>query len=244
MRKKIIYTTLACLVLLGVPSYLTHGKNSQGSQTINSLEIPLVIVNVKNTSGSFIDKRDGRAYRVVKIGNQIWMAENLNYGKFVLNMEQLNNHQIEKSYYNNDSLIGKRMGALYTWDEAMDHAVLTAKEVIQGICPEGWHLPSDAEWDELCAYLDPSTQTNKYGWKGKNIAVVLIDSTQNKFNSMYAGNAVSNWFFYLNDMAYYWTSTKFSSASAYYRSLSKDSKQIYKGSGDIKIGMSVRCIKD
>ncbi len=244
IKNKIAFSSLACLIILAIPGYFIQAKNNATVSKKNSIEFPFVVVNVKSYEETFQDKRDGKKYRQIKIGNQIWMAENLNYGKLVVNMEQGDNKLIEKTYYNNDSIVGKKMGALYTWEEAINYKLPDASKIVQGICPDGWHLPSDKEWDELCNTLDPSTKSNKNGWLGKNIAVVLIDSTKNKFNAKFAGNAVSNWYFYLNNMSYFWTSSKYSSASAYYRCLTKDSKQIYKGAGDIKIGMSVRCIKN
>lgn len=244
VTKKIIFTIVTGFVISGIPSHSIYSKNHTRILEKSTFEIPLFVLNVKLGKDTFQDLRDGKIYRKVKIGNQVWMAENLNIGKLVLNMQQNDNKQVEKSYYNNDKHLGEKMGGLYTWEEAMDNELPNANKIIQGICPEGWHLPSNKEWNDLCNFLDPSAKANGNGWFGKNIAIALIDSSQNKFNSKFAGSAVSNWFFYLNNMAYYWTSTKYSSASAYYNCLSKDSKQIYRGTGDIKIGMSVRCIKD
>lgn len=76
----------------------------------------------------FVDSRDTKEYKIIKIGDQIWFTENLNY-------------DTEGSWwYNDKKSIGKRHGRLYTWDAAMD------------ACPEGWHLPSDKEWTELIAF--------------------------------------------------------------------------------------------
>jgi len=88
----------------------------------------------------FIDPRDGKKYRTVKIGKQVWMAQNLNY-------------EAEGSKcYNNDSAKAKKYGRLYDWETAMK------------ACPEGWHLPSDAEWDELINYAYSHGLKASSGW--------------------------------------------------------------------------------
>jgi len=78
--------------------------------------------------GSFTDARDGKTYKMVTIGEQTWMAQNLDYaGK---------NDDIGVCY-NKKPANCQEYGALYTWNEAIK------------VCPDGWHLPSDAEWQTL-----------------------------------------------------------------------------------------------
>ncbi len=97
----------------------------------------------------FTDSRDGKEYKCVKIGSQIWMAENLNY-------------EAEGSRcYNNDPANGQKYGRLYDWN--------TAKKA----CPEGWHLPSKEEWDTLIAVVGGIKSAGKhlkakFDWNEKN----------------------------------------------------------------------------
>ena len=93
-------------------------------------------------SGTFTDKRDGRQYKWVKIGEQIWMAENLAYVPYVCAPDSqcgiwVYGYYGTGSFYENYSTYG----CLYDWETAMK------------VCPEGWRLPSDEDWMELELFL-------------------------------------------------------------------------------------------
>ena len=105
----------------------------------------------ENTNNTFIDSRDGKTYKTVKIGKQTWMAENLNY-------------EIENSFcYDDDITNCDKYGRLYTWPVAMDLTEnthidgicdkecvwKTPSSKVRGICPEGWHIPSREDWSIL-----------------------------------------------------------------------------------------------
>ena len=94
----------------------------------------------------FCDMRDDRKYVYVKIGEQTWMAENLNYEVNVC-------YNNECTCYINDC---ETYGRRYRWETAMNGAAssTTNPSGVRGICPSGWHLPSKEEWDELKAYSD------------------------------------------------------------------------------------------
>jgi uncharacterized protein (TIGR02145 family) len=101
----------------------TPGGNTPGKNTVKY--------------DTLIDDRDGRAYKTVKIGNQTWMAENLDAN-------------ISGSWcYGNDTSNCKRYGRLYNWEMAMES------------CPSGWHLPAGEEWDELVAYAGGAEKAGK-----------------------------------------------------------------------------------
>lgn len=83
------------------------------------------------------DPRDGKEYKTNKIGGKVWMAENLNY-------------EAKGLYYQGD-LEGEKYGRLYSLYETLDLTSSTASSTVKGICPEGWHVPSMAEFDKLIA---------------------------------------------------------------------------------------------
>lgn len=229
MRK---VSAIILVALLGIAAHSAHASWKQVALRANKA-LP--------ANGIARDTRDGTVYKTIRIGTQIWMAENLNYGKTVSNMEQKNNGIAEKSHYLNKPENGKKYGALYTWGEAMNYTKKTSGQ-IQGICPSGWHLPSDAEWDELMRHLDPSVKNAFTGWSGTRIFQKLNDP--NGFNLSLGGNSVSGWYFYQDQMAYFWSSTRFSEASAFYRSVDRRSEGQFRGTGDVLLGMCVRCLKN
>lgn len=103
--------------------------------------------------GILTDKRDGRSYKTVVIGNQVWMAENLNYDS---------GDDLSYCFFANDC---ERYGRHYEWPAAVDsintgygstEATCPKNNPIKGICPEGWHIPSEPEWDTLLYYIGGS----------------------------------------------------------------------------------------
>lgn len=101
--------------------------------------------------GQIIDTRDGKSYNTIIIGTQCWMAQSLNVGtKIDVTSNQTNNSIIEKYCYNNDENKCNTYGGLYQWNEAMQYSTTPG---VQGICPSGWHLPTDVEWTTLTTFL-------------------------------------------------------------------------------------------
>jgi Fibrobacter succinogenes major domain (Fib_succ_major). len=122
-----------------------------------------------NGYGTMTDSRDGQSYRTVKIGNQIWMAENLNF-------------EVPNSYcYKNSADSCTKYGHLYMWSAAMDSAgtfspygigcgmgkPCTPQYPVQGVCPKKWHLPSAEEWETLLNEVGGKEVTinNKFAYK-------------------------------------------------------------------------------
>ena len=92
-----------------------------------------------------VDERDGQRYKIVKIGEQCWMAENLNYYT-----------PTGSWYYDNDSInYSKPYGRLYLWETVMKGSSSSNENPsgVRGISPKGWHIPSVSEWEQLYDYL-------------------------------------------------------------------------------------------
>jgi len=103
---------------------------------------------------TFEDKRDGKIYKKVKIGSQIWMAENLNYAADGSRCVAASNDSIA-------ARMCEAYGRLYDWNTAMngEHSSHAYPSGVEGVCPVGWHLPSDAEWQTLIDYVEPNAGT-------------------------------------------------------------------------------------
>jgi uncharacterized protein (TIGR02145 family) len=171
----------------------------------------------KTCPTKLIDERDGKKYRVILAGNACWMGENLNY--------QHAAHYCYDDYIENCN----DYGALYTWEQAMDHA---KKPKSQGVCPKGWHLPTDAEWDSLLAIP---------GSNGK--PVVTKDSSD--FNLVFGGTRYPNGrYFNKREYAFYWSSTSTKTGTAWNRYFHNESTTAEHYSTAVENAFSVRCIQD
>jgi len=107
-------------------------------------DVPSSSSSLVGTSGTFMDSRDGTVYKYVKIGTQTWMAQNLNY------------YSSDSKCYKNSETNCDKYGRLYNWLTAMNLPIDSCGSIScpvstkhQGICPSGWHIPSDAEWTTL-----------------------------------------------------------------------------------------------
>lgn len=114
--------------------------------------------------GTLTDTRDGQTYKTVTIGTQTWMAENLNYAYTDVPFKFFSYTTDSTSWcYNEDASNCTKYGRLYTWAAAMDSvgmwstngkgcgygSICTPNGTVRGVCPEGWHLPTSAEWETL-----------------------------------------------------------------------------------------------
>ncbi|MBN2522257.1 MAG: hypothetical protein JXB24_03235 [Bacteroidales bacterium] len=147
----------------------------------------------EDTAGVFIDPRDNNSYKWIKIGEQIWMTENLRATKYadgtsIPKVEEKTDwaklKTTDKAYcwYDNKSINANTYGALYTWPAVMN--ITSGEDIsskkVQGVCPNGWHVPNNEEWLELFDYL----VENLYGYYGigRDIAKSLADTSGWKYS--------------------------------------------------------------
>ena len=200
----------------------------------------------------------GKTYNSVIIGMQCWMTENLNIGSAIPgSQDQANNGVIEKYCYNNISANCDVYGGLYQWAEMVQYlngATNTASwnpaptGNVQGICPSGWHLPSDADWSSLAAYLGGTSvaggkmkETGTVHWAAPNTGA----TNSSWFTGLPAGDRdLSGSFIFLATYGDFWTSSEANSTQAWYRNLNTGNETLYIGGYYKSDGFAVRCLKD
>lgn len=201
---------------------------------------------------------EGQVYHTIEIGSQCWMKENLNVGIMIIGTQPQNdNSTIEKYCIDNNLANCDTFGGLYQWGELMQYQTV---EHAQGICPEGWHIPSDADWKVLEGIVDTlhglgSSEWNNLGFRGED-AGENLKSTSGWFNN---GNGTDTFGFsaipsgYRDNHGYifqnydysgFWLSSEYNSDTAMYRSLVGYNSKICRGYWRKVDGFSVRCIKD
>jgi uncharacterized protein (TIGR02145 family) len=111
---------------------------------VSSFKLTVMVDSIHHIT----DMRDGQVYPVVKVGTYWWMARNLNIGTAIdPSVAMTDNGVTEKYVYPGDDPEGLN-GGLYTWNEMMGRSYTPGS---QGICPYGWHVPTDADWKDLFA---------------------------------------------------------------------------------------------
>jgi uncharacterized protein (TIGR02145 family) len=191
-----------------------------------------------NPNGQFTDTRDGKTYKTIQIGNQVWMAENLNY-------------EIGGSWaYDNNPSNTIIYGRLYNWKTACN------------VCPNGWRLPSREEWEVMINYLggdlpDKKSFVGRYlkeegitHWEAPNTRA----NNSSGFTALPGGNNVGERFYDKGFQAEFWTSTEYISESMIQNNIPSWlawSATLFYNSEIINIftpgkdnGYSVRCIKN
>ena len=119
---------------------------------------------------------EDQVYNTVQIGDQCWMKEDLNVGIMIPGTQEMaDNGIIEKYCYNNDTANCDEYGGLYQWNEIMQYTTLDGA---QGICPDGWHIPTDEEMKILEGTVDSQypvgdTEWDNYGWRGFDVGLFL-----------------------------------------------------------------------
>ena len=215
---------------------------------------------------TMIDPRDKQVYKIVKIKvkehdySQVWMAENLNYADSV----KTPSLKGQNWCYNNDEKNCKVSGRYYTWAAAIDSVALAndsknpldcgsgktcgLNRGVQGICPDGWHLPTLHEWGLLSVALGNAGVAGDslkaltgwdYAGTADNNGVDAYGFAALPTGRMVSTSSWSN----VGSNVYYWSSEEDGTYEAQYSNINNIYTKFYLSQGSKKYGQSVRCIK-
>ncbi|MCX6270186.1 MAG: hypothetical protein NTU44_03030, partial [Bacteroidetes bacterium] len=203
----------------------------------------------------------GQTYNTVQIGTQCWMKENLNIGTMVTSVntgydhsDVSNNGIIEKYCYNNDPANCDIYGGLYDWNEMMQYTTIPGT---QGICPTGWHIPTDAEWCTLTTVLDATVNCSVNGTSGTNAGGRMKETgtthwyspntgatNESGFTALGAG--CRDWYGYFSGLsvdAIFWSSSEYSTPGGIYNGLDYNSAKVRRYGYFKTTGFSLRCAR-
>lgn len=212
---------------------------------------------------------DNNTYNTVQIGNQCWMKENLRTthysdGTSIPLGSSTSNTTAYCYYIDNNVSNVSTYGYLYNWPAVMGDSSSSSANPsgVQGICPTGWHVPSDAEWIQLSDYVGSQTQyqcsansayiakalASTSGWAiimSDLCAVGLEPSSNNStgFSALPAGCYGSNLSSFGSD-ADFWSATQIYGNFVYYRQITYSGAYLYRNAKDKSYGYSVRCLRD
>lgn len=223
--------------------------------------MPLMRISAQ---GTYIDLRDKSTYKLVEIGNKVWMAENLRYLPSVSPSGDLS----EEDYYTEKYYVygyeGNSVEEAKSTQEYKIYGVLYNITAAKNACPAGWHLAKDSDWKSLEKALGMSgKQIKDIGNRGDDQGSRMAGDTSlwfsyakvkfksndafgsSGFMALPAGFLGSNGkFLNIGTKACFWTSTEYCYGYSYFRSIGINSLSVYRNNDDDRCAMSVRCVRD
>ena len=204
-----------------------YATNSYGTAYGNPITFTTQDGGVAN---SFTDTRDGNVYKTVTIGSQVWMAENLKYLPSVVGSDVGSNTSpcyYVYGYNGTDVNEAKSTsnyntyGVLYNWPASMGGSTSSTANPsgVQGVCPSGWHLPSDSEWKQLVDYLGGENvaggklkESGTEHWNNPNVGA----TNETGFSALPGGyRSIDGSFYRIEYYGFWWCTTDYSTYYAW-----------------------------
>jgi uncharacterized protein (TIGR02145 family) len=228
----------------GTTYYVTaYATNEKG--TAYSTDVKQFVTLVPFLCGNTVP-HGGKNYQTVQIGTQCWFKENLNIGARINGSQnQTNNGIIEKYCYDDNESNCNVYGGLYQWDELMQYVTTQGAK---GLCPDGWHIPTDAEWTTLTNYLGGEAvaggkmkEAGYTHWAPPNTGA----TNSSGFTALPGGLRGNDGSFYnLSYLAYFWSSSQNDATYAWHRYLYYSNESVYRNYFNKAHGFSCRCLQD
>lgn len=212
---------------------------------------------------------DGNTYNTVQVGDQCWMKENLRTTKYsdgtTIALGSTTSTSTAYRYNPNDDANNvTSYGYLYNWKALMRSSSSSSSNPsgVQGICPTGWHVPSDAEWTQLTDYVSSQSEyvcgdhsnyiakalASATGWYSYSDACAVGNTPASNnatgFSAVPAGHYGNYGYGSFSSGAKFWSATQSDSDFAYYRDLSYYNAYVSSLYSSKSYGLSVRCVKD
>ena len=249
-------------------AYYVRAYATNGVDTAYGDAVTFTTLSLACTGTPTVTDVDGNTYKTVQIGDQCWMRENLRTTKYsdgtAIALGSSTSTSTAYRYNpNNNAAHVPTYGYLYNWKAVMRNSSSSSANPsgVQGVCPAGWHVPSDAEWTQLTDYVSSQSQY-QCGGTSTNIAKALASTTGwisspgtcdvgnnpsgNNATYFSALPASSYLGVYPNvgNNANFWSSTEGSNDAAYTRTLYSSMEYVYSANINKSYGYSVRCLKD
>jgi len=234
-------------ILMGLFLFLANSCKDQLSTTSNDLELKRGKINEKKHAGPDVKDIDGNRYHSVKIGTQVWMAENLKVthyrnGDPIPYATNMGSSAGAYANYNNKAKIAATYGRLYNWAAVNDS---------RKIAPKGWHVASDAEWTTLTDFLGGAAvaggklkEEGTKHWADPNTGA----TNEVGFTALPAGSrpfwTIEDTFNGIGSQTYFWTSSLSTFNKPIRRYMSSDNSDVISDIALISFLQSVRCVKD
>jgi|GEM_PF-2410368 len=218
--------------------------NGTASSTVYKAFYQFIPWNTTGIAYGSVSDPAGRVYKTVAIGSQTWMAENLNYAG--------SGSTAIGTCYKGSADSCTKYGRLYSWAQVMNGSASSssASDKVQGICPTGWHVPTDTEWSTLQKFVDASNttagtmlKTQTVGWKANGTASGNGTDLYG-FHALPAGDTVEGAYNVAGSTGLWWTATASDSANAWTWSIDYNSPSLFRYEYDKTFGYSLRCVKD
>jgi uncharacterized protein (TIGR02145 family) len=226
----------------------------------NILVILLILLQLRvfsQETGTLTDTRDSAIYKWVKIGTQVWMAENLKYLPSVVGPDS--SSQTTECYYvmgykgtnvtdAKATVYYSTYGVLYNWPATIagESSSNSNPSGVQGVCPSGWHLPNDVEWIQLIDYLGGELlaggklkESGTTHWSSPNEGA----TNESGFTALPGGIFIGGYWYGEEERGDWYSSTAYKSDMDYTFGLSYKTSKIYRGRNSKSMGFFVRCIK-